>query len=119
MKDKKRMIDHEFNVKNRLNSQNPGRAPLEVKISNAEIEELKRRRNNRRETIEKDIKAGQAGKSSNTAPWPNQSLEQIQSGNRVDQNHNNYDARLNKALQDAAFLRIIDNNQDAARQILQ
>ncbi|MBO7505025.1 hypothetical protein J6T66_02485 [bacterium] len=48
MKDKKRMIDHEFNAKNRLNSQNPERAPLQVKISNAEIEELRRRRSERK-----------------------------------------------------------------------
>lgn len=119
IKDKKRMIEHEFNAKNRLNSQNPERAPLGVKISNAEIEELKRRRSERKGKIEYDIKQWQDGKSSNIAPWPNQSLEQIQSGNRVDQDHNNYDSRLNEALQDAAFLRIIDNNQDAARKILQ
>ena len=119
MKDKKRMIDHEFNAKNRLNSQNPERAPLQVKISNAEIEELRRRRSERKWKIEYDIKQWQDGKSSNIAPWPNQSLEQVQLGNRVDQNHNNYDARLNEALQDAAFLSTIDNNQDVARQILQ
>lgn len=119
MKDKKRMIDHEFNAKNRLNSQNPERAPLEVKISNTEIEELRRRRSERKWKIEYDIKQWQDGKSSNIAPWPNQSLEQVQSGNRVDKNHNNYDARLNEALQDAAFLHTIDNNQDRAREVLQ
>jgi hypothetical protein len=37
----------------------------------------------------------------------------------VDNHHIEYDSRLNEALQDAAFLRIIDNNQDRAREFLQ
>ncbi len=119
MKDKKRMIEHEFNAKNRLNANNPERAPLSVNISNTEIEELKNRWFRRKQQIEFDIKEWQNWKSSNTAPRPNQSLEQVLRGNRVDQNHNNYDAKLNEALNDAAFLRTIDNNQDVAIQILQ
>jgi hypothetical protein len=37
----------------------------------------------------------------------------------VDRHHIEYDSTLNEALQDAAFLRIIDNNQDKAREFLQ
>jgi len=56
MKDKKRMIEHEFNAKNRLNANNPERAPLSVDISNTEIEELKNRWFRRKQQIEFDIK---------------------------------------------------------------
>ena len=119
MKDKKRMIEHEFNVKNRLNNRNPDKAPLTVKISNAEISELKNRWFMRKQQIEFDIKEWQSGKSSNIAPRPNQSIEQIQRWNDIDANHIDYDRRLNEALMDAAFLRIFDNNQDAARSLLE
>ena len=117
--DKKRMLEHEFKQKNKLNAKNPGKAPLTVSISASEINWLKRRRNDRRKSIEEDIKAGQRGESSNIAPWPNQSLEQINKWNNVDRHHIEYDSKLNEALQDAAFLRIIDNNQDKAREFLQ
>ncbi|MBO7094799.1 hypothetical protein J6V86_01055 [bacterium] len=50
------MIEHEFNVKNRLNNRNPDKAPLTVKISNAEISELKNRWFMRKQQIEFDIK---------------------------------------------------------------
>ena len=117
--DKKRTIEHEFNVKNKLNPNNPDRVPLEVNISKSEINELKNRRFRRKQQIEYDIKEWQSWKSSNTAPWPNQSLEQVISWNRVDVNHNEYDQRLNEALHDSAFLRVFDNNQEAARRLLQ
>ena len=119
MKDKKRLIEHEYKAKNRLNRKNPGKAPLEVNISDTEIDELKKYRFQRKQKIEYDIKQWQSWKSSNTAPWPNQSLEQVLRLNRRDIVHNRYDAKLNEALQDTAFLRIIDNNQDASREILQ
>ena len=119
IKDKKRMIEHEFNAKNRLNSNNPNRSPLEVNISKAETNELKNKRFRRRQQIEYDIKQWQSWKSSNTAPWPNQSLEQVLAWNHVDETHNKYNKRLNEALKDKAFLSIIDNNQNVAREILQ
>ena len=56
MKDKKRMIEHEFNAKNRLNANNPEKKPLNINISNAEIEELKNRWFRRKVQIEHDIK---------------------------------------------------------------
>lgn len=117
--DKKRMLEHEFKEKNKLNEKNPDKAPLTLSISGAEINELKNRRFNWRQLIETDIKEWQMGKSSNIAPWPNQSLEQVIKWNRVDTHHIEYDSKLNEALQDAAFLRIIDNNQDRAREFLQ
>ena len=117
--DKKRMLEHELKAKNKLNEKNPDKAPLSVSISTAEINELKNRRFQRKQKIEIDIKEWQNGKSSNLAPWPNQSQEQIAKWNKVDIHHIEYDSRLNEALQDAAFLRIIDNNQDRAREFLQ
>ena len=117
--DKKRMLEHEFKQKNKLNGKNQDKAPLTVSISASEINELKNRRFQWRQKIEFDIKEGQMGKSSNTAPWPNQSLEQINKWNNVDRHHIEYDSKLNEALNDAAFLRIIDNNQDRAREFLQ
>jgi len=116
---KKEHLEHEFKQKNKLNAKNPDKVPLTVSISTAEINELKRRRGDRRKKIENDIKEWQIGKSSNTAPRPNQSLEQVNKWNTVDNHHIEYDSRLNEALQDAAFLRIIDNNQDRAREFLQ
>jgi hypothetical protein len=71
------MLEHEFKQKNKLNGKNQDKAPLTVSISASEINELKNRRFQWRQKIEFDIKEGQMGKSSNTAPWPNQSLEQI------------------------------------------
>ena len=117
--DKKRMLEHELKAKNKLNEKNPDKAPLTVSISAAEINELKNRRFQRKQKIEIDIKEWQNGKSSNLAPWPNQSQEQITKWNKVDIHHIEYDSKLNAALQDAAFLRIIDNNQDRAREFLQ
>ena len=117
--DKKRMLEHEFKEKNKLNSKNPDKTPLTPSISATEIHELKNRRFNRRQQIEFDIKEWQMGKSSNTAPRPNQSLEQIIKWNIVDNHHIEYDSKLNEALQNTAFLRIIDNNQNVAREFLQ
>ena len=117
--DKKTMLEHELKAKDKLNAKNPDKVPLTVSISASEINWLKRRRGDRRKAIEEDIKAGQRGESSNIAPWPNQSLEQVIKWNRVDSRHVEYDSKLNEALQDTAFLRIIDNNQDRAREFLQ
>ncbi len=117
--DKKRMLEHEFKQKNKLNGKNSDKVPLTVSISAAEINELKNRRFQRRQMIEVDIKEWQSWKSSNVAPWPNQSLEQVVKWNTVDRHHIEYDSKLNAALNDAAFLRIIDNNQDRAREFLQ
>ena len=119
MKNKKRMIEHEFNAKNRLNKNNSDRYPLEVNISKAETDELKNIRFRRRQQIEYDIKQWQSWKSSDTAPRPNQSIEQIKKWNRVEKDHIKYNIKLNEALQDTAFLRTIDNNQNVAREILQ
>ena len=119
IKGKQTAIEDEFKIKSKLNSHNPSGIPLEVNISKAEIDELKKRRGDRKKPIEYDIRQWQMWKSSNTAPWPNQSLEQVQKWNRVDKKHNNYDAKLNEALKDTALLSIIDNNQDRAREFLQ
>jgi len=116
---KQEHLKHEFKEKTKLNKKNPDRAPLTLSISAAEINELKNRRTNRRQKIEIDIKEWQNWKSSNIAPWPNQSIEQIKKWNHIDSRHIAYDAKLNEALSDADFLRIIDNNQDVARQFLQ
>ena len=116
---KKSMLEHEFKQKNKLNSKNPDKAPLTLSITEAEINELKNRRFEWRKQIEIDIKEWQNWKSSNIAPRPNQSLEQVKKWNNVDAHHNEYDSRLNDALKDAALLRIIDNNQDKAREFLQ
>ena len=119
MNDKRRMLNHEYKEKNKLNSKNPDKVPLMLSISGAEIDELKNRRFDRRQKIEIDIKEGQNWKTSNVAPWPNQSLEQVKGWNKVDRHHIEYDSKLNAALNDAAFLRMIDNNQDRAREFLQ
>jgi hypothetical protein len=37
----------------------------------------------------------------------------------VDRHHIEYDSKLNAVLSDAAFLRVMDNNQDRAREFLQ
>ena len=116
---KQEHLKHEFKEKSKLNKKNPDRAPLTLSISAAEINELKNRRTNRRQKIEIDIKEWQNWKSSNIAPWPNQSIEQIKKWNNIDRHHIEYDSKLNEALNDAAFLRIIDNNQDRAREFLQ
>ena len=116
---KKEHLEHEFKQKNKLNAKNPDKVPLTVSISASEINWLKKRRGDRRKVIEEDIKAGQRGESSNIAPRPNQSLEQVIKWNKIDTHHNEYDSKLNEALNDAAFLRIIDNNQDRARAFLQ
>ena len=117
--DKKRMLEHEYKEKNKLNAKNPDKAPLTLSISGAEINELKNRRFERRQQIEIDIKEWQNGKSSNIAPWPNQSLEQVKKWNSVDNRHASYDSKLNEALRDSEFLHTIDNNQDRAKEFLQ
>jgi len=116
---KQKSIEDEFKIRSRFNRKNPDTSPSEVSISNAEIDELKNTRFRWNQQVRYDIKQWQDWKSSNTAPWPNQSLEQVRLWNRIDTDHNKNDAKLNEALQNAAFLRIIDNNQDAAREILQ
>jgi hypothetical protein len=49
------MLEHELKAKNKLNAKNPDKSPLTVSISTAEINELKRRRGDRRKKIENDI----------------------------------------------------------------
>ena len=115
---KKEHLEHEFKVKNKLNAKNPDKVPLTVSISASEINELKRR-NDRIVNIKKDIDAWKDGKSSNLAPWPNQSLEQVKKWNNVDRHHIEYDSKLNEALKEAALLRVFDNNQDRVREFLQ
>ena len=116
---KKEHLEHEYKEKNKLNKKNPDKAPLTLSISGAEIDELENRRFQWRQLIEVDIKEWQNWKTSNVAPRPNQSLEQVKKWNSVDRHYNEYNSKLKEALNDAAFLRIIDNNQDAAREFLQ
>ena len=117
--DKKRMLEHEIKQKNKLNKKNPDKAPLTVSISASEIEELKNKRFQWRQQIEFDIKEWQMWKSSNTAPWPNQSIEQVKKWNKVDHHHIEYNSKLNAALNDTDFLKRIDNNQNRAREFIQ
>ena len=117
--DKRRMLEHEYKQKRKLNEKNPDKVPLTLSISAAEINELKNIRFEWRKKIEVDIKEWQNWKSSNIAPRPNQSLEQIKQWNRVDSHHIEYDSKLNTVLRDAAFLRIMDNKKDRAREFLQ
>jgi len=117
IKGKKKQIEHEFKVKNKSNKKNPGKEQ-EVNISEAEESELKRRKEQIKQ-IEDDIDEWQNWKSSNIASWPNQSLEQVKAWNSRDRDQNKTDQKLNNALEEAVFLRIIDNNQDITRQFLQ
>ena len=116
---KLKAIKNELKEKNKLNKKNPDKAPLTLSITRAEINELKNVRYQWRRLVEIDIKEWQNWKSSNIAPWPNQSLDQIKKAIKVDKHHKEYDSKLNEALHDTAFLRIIDNNQDNAREFLQ
>ncbi len=117
---KKKSLKHEYKEKTKLNSKrDSGVAPLKVWISGAEIQELERRRTDRRKKIQIDIDAWQAGKFSDTAPWPNESVEQIKESKVVDKKHHKYGQKLNDQLWDAASSRIESNNQAVVREILQ
>ena len=110
---KQKNLEHEYNAKNKLNSYNSNLSPLKVNITKAETNELKNKRFRWRQQIEYDIKEWQNWNFSDTAPRPNQNIEQIPLWNYEWGNINNY------MLKDANFLRLFENNQNSARNFLQ